>query len=709
MAALPSDRVSRGFWIDSTRGPVLGAIITTSSSDANIIVAVLSVLVAFTGSHLWDLIAFIRFWTGASNQPRSALHHQLQILVRNITSPGAFLLEAVLVGWSWRHRGALSSLATVVGLAIICSAGFLVAGIFVSQIVSTSDLEVLAHSGSCGWISWRNETTDLNRDYQQTIFNQAVTYVQTCYNKTGPLSQCNIYVKRAVPIQEMTHTGCPFPGICTNNSAVRLDTGLVDSNDVFGINTDSDLRVRMQRVFTCAPIDADRYFTTRPIPPEFSRRYYDRDPLPEEQLFEWFLGPMTGSLRSLNSTVQQSDYKVMFSTGIDLTPRAYYVPADDKPLSGWHNSTFDLIPELRREDADTHIIIFHNNALRFFTPNNDPIFAAHTEKQVLFDDSSNITMYIADKPASVLGCAEQMRFCFAQGGCTQLLGAGSAYVRARKIAPTSQQNATLRYLFFQTPNFYEAPRAPMLVTRNAVSFQLGIPPNQWEAEVKAWVKFLVAVTQTTITHIAAGPGIVRPDFDQLAEPLDWSGLCSRQRMGAPDGYSNINVLALALVIALSGIIILTNLSLVPTLRYLHRRHGLFQQVMVSWTQESILQVQRKAYEGAGYSKWLNRDAAVPITNDNMLIPGLGAEEFAARIGGMALVAHDARQPEGSLPSPGAFHPPLPSPLSSNPHLPLAYSTGNPEAADVLEEVERQNTTNENPNLLDMRSSIVSGT
>src|ERR1700760_1523642 len=178
----------------------------------------------------------------------------------------------------------------------------------------------------------------------------------------------------------------------------------------------------------------------------------------------------------------------------------------------------------------------------------------------------------------------QMRFCFAQGGCTQLLGAGSAYVQARKIAPTSQQNATLHYIFFQTPNFYEAPRAPMLVTRNAISFQLGIPSNQWEAEVQAWLRFLLAVTQTTITHIAAGPGIVRSDFDQLAEPLEWSGLCSRQRMGAPNGYSNINVLALALVVALSGVIILINITLVPTWKYLHRRNRLSSQVMVSWTQ-----------------------------------------------------------------------------------------------------------------------------
>jgi hypothetical protein len=319
MAALPSNRVYKGFWIDNTRDPVFGATITTSSSDANLIIAVLSVLVTFAGAHLWDLISFIRFWRGVSGPRRSPIHHQLQVLLRNITSPGAFLLQATSVGWSWRQRGALSRLATMATLAIFCSAGFLIAGIFVSQVVSPAGLYVLVHSDSCGWISWRNDTTDQNRDYQETIFNQAVTYVQTCYNKTGYLSQCNIYVKQAVPLQAMTHTECPFLGMCTNNSAVRFDTGLIDSNDIFGINTVLNLRVKMQRVFTCAPIDADKYFATRPVPPWFATRYYDRDPLPDEQLLEWSLGHMTGAFSYLNYTVSQSSYDVLFSTGIGLT------------------------------------------------------------------------------------------------------------------------------------------------------------------------------------------------------------------------------------------------------------------------------------------------------------------------------------------------------------------------------------------------------
>lgn len=265
-----------------------------------------------------------------------------------------------------------------------------------------------------------------------------------------------------------------------------------------------------------------------------------------------------------------------------------------------------------------------------------------------------------------------MRFCFAQGSCTHLLGAGSAYSLAQDIAPTSQQKAILHHLFLQTPTFYGATRAPMLVTRNADSFQLGIPSNHWEAEVKAWFQFLLAVTQTTIPYLAAGPGIVRSDFDQLVEPLAWPGLCHSQRMGAPDGYSNINLFGLVVVVALSGIIILTNLSLVPTLKYLHRRGLLSSLRMQSWIQESLLQVQRKAYEGAGYSEWLFLDADVPRIMDDVHIPGLGTGLFRARTDRRLPGDHDGRRPEGSL-SPNTSHPRPPLRSPSHPHFFLSFA------------------------------------
>jgi hypothetical protein len=83
---------------------------------------------------------------------------------------------------------------------------------------------------------------------------------------------------------------------------------------------------------------------------------------------------------------------------------------DGSSIAGWSNSTFVPIPELQREDADTHVVAFHNNGVRFFAPNDDPIFGAHQEKHIFFDDNTYKTMYTADKPATFLGCAEQVNF-----------------------------------------------------------------------------------------------------------------------------------------------------------------------------------------------------------------------------------------------------------------------------------------------------------
>ena len=93
---------------------------------------------------------------------------------------------------------------------------------------------------------------------------------------------------------------------------------------------------------------------------------------------------------------------------ITRSPRVHYASINAAPIEGWHSSTFEPIPKLRRDDADTHLMAIHNNGLRFYGQNNDPLFAANQGKIVYFDNNSNLTMYTADKSASILGCAEQV-------------------------------------------------------------------------------------------------------------------------------------------------------------------------------------------------------------------------------------------------------------------------------------------------------------
>lgn len=165
----------------------------------------------------------------------------------------------------------------------------------------------------------------------------------------------------------------------------------------------------------------------------------------------------------------------------------------------------------------------------------------------------------------------------------------------------------------------------MQVTKNAPSFQLGVPPYQWRIEMFAWFNYLLAVTQSTITHLAAGPGIVQATFDQLIEPLESRDLCHDQLMGAPDGYANINVLGLLIVITLSAAVIITNLTLIQILRCLHRRNHHWFPSIELWREDGMLYIQQKAYEGIGQSNWSSTILDVPVISGNPLLPYLSGE------------------------------------------------------------------------------------
>ncbi|KAK4206346.1 hypothetical protein QBC37DRAFT_459763 [Rhypophila decipiens] len=626
MSALPPDRVYQGLWIDYSQGPVLGATITTTGAKANIVIAILSLLVAFSGAHLWDLIAFVGYCTGTSEKESPAYHQQRQFLARNLTSPGSFTLEMIKVGWAWRKSRPWSCLVMMGLLALICSAGFMAAGIFVSLVVNNVGIQVLVQSPSCGFLSWLNESTPLQREYQQRLLSQASIYSEACYNTTDRLSQCNIYNQPNIPIQAATDVECPFADLCKTPSALRLDTGLLVSDTTFGINAPSSSRVQMQRAVTCAPINESSFFASRPFPANILHKYENREPFKDEYVLEWFMGLITAEDRPLNSTFWMSNYTSRFSVGYDLTPRVCYALVTSTDSPKWHNSTFTPISSLFSnstipESADIHILAVQNDGVRFWAPSDDPLFASHKKTYIFFDDNSNLTMYCGDRPASFLGCLEQFKFCFSaakssqsqDSWCTSLAGLDQAYDQALQYSQgpdsvvSAEQKATLHNLFMLTPSWYWLTRTPMQVTKSSTSFQLGVPDNQWQVEMYAWMDYLLSISQSSITHLAAGPGILEAKFDELLANVTSQEdkiLCHSQKMGAPDGYSNINFLGFIIVVAASAIIMLLNMSLVPLLKYAHQvsRGRLFPRVKL-WAEDGMLQAHRKAYEGMGYDNW----------------------------------------------------------------------------------------------------------
>lgn len=72
-----------------------------------------------------------------------------------------------------------------------------------------------------------------------------------------------MFVQKQIPRSILTNASCPFPGtdkICMRNSTnLRIDTGLIDSDEHFGMNARLEDRFKYREVIDCAPLRTKGY------------------------------------------------------------------------------------------------------------------------------------------------------------------------------------------------------------------------------------------------------------------------------------------------------------------------------------------------------------------------------------------------------------------------------------------------------------------
>ena len=188
---------------------------------------------------------------------------------------------------AWRGRTKTSIVARCLmpaALGMLFAVGSLAAGIFSSYVVTNTDLEVLVGAASCRML---NYTAYQYGNAAATIFGATVdsdtrSFAQRCYTP-GPLpSQCNFYIRPRIE-PTLSHVDCPFDSrLCINGTqAAVLDSGLLDSNDVLGINAAPRDRVMIRRKTTCAPLDTASHIkllsSDDPIVVNFTGESYPAD------------------------------------------------------------------------------------------------------------------------------------------------------------------------------------------------------------------------------------------------------------------------------------------------------------------------------------------------------------------------------------------------------------------------------------------------
>lgn len=230
----------------------------------------------------------------ADGHVSDALFHQQQALLRTLSSPTAIMTDSVKLWWYWRgnaNRNLVRS-STLFLFALLFAVATITTSIFSSLIVTSTDVDVLVSSPSCGSANFSYGAVSLVAKLETS----ADQYAQQCYgNNNNTPSNCNIFTNPRVHYSTK-RVPCPFKAVCEIPDAIQLDSGLLDVGQTFGLNMPNSERVRYRSTYTCSVLSSANYTQILPAS-KFSQLSW-RPTLPGEELLFFNYGPAPG----LNAT-----------------------------------------------------------------------------------------------------------------------------------------------------------------------------------------------------------------------------------------------------------------------------------------------------------------------------------------------------------------------------------------------------------------------
>ncbi|KAF2733975.1 hypothetical protein EJ04DRAFT_577282 [Polyplosphaeria fusca] len=628
MSELDDRLVKRGFWINWEQGAVMGRTITTDARTGNIVIALLTILTSVSSAQLWGLITFFIHQWRARGVPADSLYWQQQALLRTLPTPSTLISDSVKLWWVRRrqHRALLRTWSHTL-LAACFLVGSIAAGILSSGIVSTTDLQVLVNSGTCGVVDPGNAT---DFAYLTPVTSALLSYALECY-KPGPFlpKRCQqIFVSPNVSI-ELTEASCPWEAsMCTDKypAPVRFDSGYLDGNRHLGLNLRNEDAVRFRKTTTCNILPQEGHTIM------VNSSYYDvNDPTPAPPN-QQSIGLRYGKFPDNSSALHVED---TFKFKLPHNYRSGRYSTDTqhikvKPRPGERQ----IIPlaEMQRPDADIALIaIGLDNVMYWEEPVDDPLFAAH--KKLDFRSQGNYTYYVSDQYVGVMGCAMQYEFCFAQKGRSDFCSSPGGV--PLQISPADFQGASenqiavldalRRFAYLNDiTNTFEI--GEVLAGRTATDAVLGpLPDDQYLKELLFAESFAYAGLQFMLSDYAIGPKRHDESADDYTSPpttLGQKNLCRAVKMRKSGGFANINVFGLAFISTFAFVSTICNFFILRMAIFLSKFRRALAPKIDRWVQEGVFQLQRRAFEANGEGTWYDRNEEIPLTADIELLAEL---------------------------------------------------------------------------------------
>lgn len=257
-------QVYLGAWTNWSHGSVMGATLTLTREQGNLLIAFTALFIPFVASRFWRVFAIMFHQCYSQSAPRDAIYHQRQVVLRNSSSPESGLISFIRLLWAWRSTTGPSRpwlrVLPVVLFSFFSICAFTVAGGF-SSMISTAG-EVLLKGDRCEvatTLSGGGNITQqaVARSFFASYMNDVANYAQQCYsNQNSGILECSRFITNAISTAVTDqHAACPFRSdICRhNNSNLLLDTGHLNSNDIFGINDPKDETLTLRFVLQVSP------------------------------------------------------------------------------------------------------------------------------------------------------------------------------------------------------------------------------------------------------------------------------------------------------------------------------------------------------------------------------------------------------------------------------------------------------------------------
>lgn len=520
-----------GSWINHSRGKILGATLTVTDSQGSLLIAFTALFISYVATRFWRIFCFVAHRYFSTPEPRDALHHQRQAILRNSSSAESGLWTLMLLFTAWRgaENRALRILP-LLAFALISVVSFTIAGGLSSQISSSVGNEVLIRGTNCGFLDSSNITRETNtifNTYVSNSINNAGNWAQQCYTsgRSGMLD-CASFITKNLPATVDENAPCPFNNsLCRTNSNIRFDSGFLDSNDHLGLNSAADQRVLSRFVLQCAPLKTEGRQTT------ISRRggnyvLYDYGPVPpswRENITSNFTIMVPDSQAQYNTSWGHIDATYQINTMVSYTHNGSWNPKQ---------AVFRPYPDLFRSDADLALIFLGGNGVTFEKPLDDDWYRATAIGRNLtvftVDNRTDVPTYRPVDAASPMGCIQQYQFCNTalspENRCTPLASLFDAITAALPLfnssalefdkfqasSPMASQFVWLSTLLMTMVNdastVLRAQGAQALDSKRSLfaSSQGALPRDQWKRDVGLWWATQMAQIQSAVVMAANG-------------------------------------------------------------------------------------------------------------------------------------------------------------------------------------------------------------